>query len=105
MTEETGTSTRPALDFHAAGGVDHPRLRRSLTLQGERVGYGRYRFTGGQEPHWVDLYTTAFPRCDCADHLWRDAICKHILAALIREGDEMILREVGRLFEGLRPAA
>ncbi|HEX6534862.1 MAG TPA: SWIM zinc finger family protein [Gemmatimonadaceae bacterium] len=94
----------PAIDFAAAGGVDRARLERSLALHGERVGYGRYHFTGGREPHWVDLYTAAFPRCDCADHLWRDAICKHILAALIREGNEHIIGEVGRLVAGLRAA-
>lgn len=95
----------PAIDFQAAGGVDRSRLERSLRLHGERVGHGRYHFTGGSEPHWVDLYTEAFPRCDCADHLWRDAICKHILAALIREGDELVIGEVGVLVAGLRSAA
>jgi hypothetical protein len=105
MSEAAETTARPAIDFHAAGGVDRSRLERSLGLHGERVGYGRYHFTGGSEPHWVDLYTAAFPRCDCADHLWRDAICKHILAALIREGNEMIIGEVGRLFAGLKSAA
>ena len=59
---------------------------------------------GGEEPHWVDLYTAAYPRCDCADHLWRDAICKHILAALIREGNERIIGAVGQLVAGLRAA-
>ena len=105
MSEAGETRARPAIDFHAAGGVDRSRLERSLGLHGERVGYGRYHFTGGAEPHWVDLYTAAFPRCDCADHLWRDAICKHILAALIREGNELVLGEVGRLVAGLRSAA
>ena len=105
MTEEGEIRARPAIDFHAAGGVDRARLERSLGLHGEKIGYGRYHFTGGAEPHWVDLYTSAFPRCDCADHLWRHAICKHILAALIREGNEMVLREVGRLVAGLRNAA
>ena len=105
MSEAAATRARPGIDFRAAGGVDRSRLERSLGLHGERVGNGRYRFTGGSEPHWVDLYTAAFPRCDCADHLWRDAICKHILAALIREGNEMVIGEVGRLVAGLKSAA
>ena len=85
----------PAVDFVAAGGVDLPRLERSLRLSGERVGEGRYRVSGGVEAHWVDLYTAQYPRCDCADHLWREAICKHILAALLRDGNEYV---IGALF-------
>src|SRR5262252_8798453 len=77
--------------------IDEGRLGRSLSLRAERVGHGQYRFTGGSEPHWVDLYTAAQPRCDCADHLWRENMCKHILAALIREGDERVVLAVGSL--------
>ena len=79
MSEVAGTRERAAIDFDAAGGVDRARLERCLRLRGERVGYGRYHFTGGKDPHWVDLYTTAIPRCDCADHIWRDAICSWFL--------------------------
>src|SRR5690242_8709074 len=100
--ELESSMAQPAINFAAAGGVDPERLERSLTLHGEQVGYGRYRFTGGSEPHWVDLYTAQYPRCDCADHLWRDTICKHILAALIREGHEHVIGEVGRLVTRLR---
>jgi hypothetical protein len=105
MSEVAETREQPAIDFDAAGGVDRSRLERSLGLRGERVGHGRYHFTGGKDPHWVDLYTAAFPRCDCADHIWRDAICKHILAALIREGNERVIAEVGSLVAGLKSAA
>lgn len=85
------------IDFDTAGGVDLDRLERSLGLHGERVGFGRYRISGGGHDHWVDLYTAAQPRCDCGDHLWRDRICKHILAALLREGNERVLVELPRL--------
>ena len=94
----------PKIDFDAAGGVDLDRLERSLGLRGERVGDGRYRVTGGNTDHWVDLYTATHPRCDCGDQLGRETICKHILAALIREGNERVLGEVGRLFTRLRAA-
>ncbi len=93
------------IDFDAAGGVDLSRLQRSLRLRGERVGRGRYRVTGGRHDHWVDLYTMAHPRCDCGDYLWRERICKHILAALLREGDERVLSVLPDLFDQLRPAA
>ena len=88
----------PAIDFAAAGGVDLDRLQRSLTLDGERVGAGQYRVSGGEHEHWVDLYTTSHPRCDCGDHLWRERICKHILAALLREGNERGGRALAPLF-------
>ena len=85
------------IDFDAAGGVDLDRRERSLGLHGERVGHGRYRITGGTQVHWVDLYTASHPRCDCGDHLWRERICKHILAALLREGNERVLTALPRL--------
>jgi len=95
-------STEPAIDFEAAGGVNLDRLERSLALRAARVGTARYRVTGGAQTHWVDLYTTTFPRCDCGDHLWRDRICKHILAALLREGDEHVLTSLGMLVTRLK---
>jgi len=92
----------PAIDFDAAGGVDLDRLERSLELEGERVGDGRYHVLGGHSDHWVDLYTTSHPRCDCGDHLWRERICKHILAALLREGNDRVVRALGQLFARVR---
>ena len=57
-----------------------------------------YRIRGGDMEHWVDLYTTSHPRCDCGDHLWRERICKHILAALLREGNERVVSALAPLF-------
>ena len=92
---------RLAIDLERVG-LDGRRLERSLGLVGVRVGDGRYRVRGGREPHWVDLYTAHIPRCDCADHLWREKLCKHILAALLREGNEQVIRAVGGLIASLR---
>ena len=92
------------IDFDAAGGVDLDRLERCLVLHGEKVGHGRYHITGGDHDHWVDLYTTSIPRCDCGDHVWRERICKHILAALLREGNGRVVDALGRLFARLREA-
>ncbi|HEX5386690.1 MAG TPA: SWIM zinc finger family protein [Gemmatimonadales bacterium] len=94
-----------AIDFAAAGGVDFNRLERGLELHLERVGVGQYRVSGGAQEHWVDLVSAVHPRCDCGDHLWRDRVCKHILAALLREGDERVLAAVGALVVQLRTAA
>jgi len=93
------------IDLERAGGVDLHRLERSFELEVTPTGEGRYRVWGGEEPHWVDLHTTHFPRCDCADHLWRDRVCKHILAAMLREGDERVLRAVAVLVGRLRNLA
>jgi hypothetical protein len=93
---------QPAIDFDRIGGIDSERLERSLQLAGERVGSGRYRVTGGAQDHWVDLYTTSHPRCDCGDHLGRERLCKHILAALLREGNDRVVAALGRLFMELR---
>lgn len=92
----------PAIDFRTLGGVNLDRLERSLQLHARRVSPGRYRIEGGEQVHWVDLYTASLPRCDCGDHLWRDQICKHILAALLREGDERVLAALRELVLSLR---
>lgn len=90
------------IDFEAVGGVDLDRLERSLALHGERLSEGRYRLSGGQHEHWVDLYTASLPRCDCGDHLWRERICKHILAALLREGNERVVEALPLLVARLK---
>ncbi|MBV9881331.1 MAG: hypothetical protein JO180_12580 [Gemmatirosa sp.] len=93
------------IDLDAVGGVDAGRLERSLGLTSERVGHGRYRVAGGHQDHWVDLYTSAHPRCDCGDHLWREQACKHILAALLREGDQRVVQALAALALRWRDAA
>ena len=93
------------IDIEAAGGVESGRLERGVTLVAERIERGRYRVHGGREEHYVDLSTPNTPRCDCGDHLWRDRVCKHILAALLREGDTEVIAAVGGLVRDLRAAA
>lgn len=90
------------IDIEMAGGIEEGRLERCLALVAESLGQGRYRVTGGTEPHWVDLRSRYVPRCDCGDHLWRERVCKHILAALLREGDERVIRELGPLVRAIR---
>jgi hypothetical protein len=104
MALEQAMTRIPAIDFDAAGGVNLDRLERSLELAPERVGEGRYRVTGGAGEHWVDLFTAAHPRCDCGDHLWREQICKHILACLLREGNERVVRALRDVVVRLKAA-
>jgi hypothetical protein len=86
----------------AGGGIDLPRLERSLALRTQRVGHGQYEVSGGAGSHWVDLYGANQARCDCGDHLWREQVCKHILAALLREGNGGVVGALGRLVAALR---
>jgi hypothetical protein len=86
----------------AASGIDLPRLERSLALRTQRIGHGQYEVSGGAVTHWVDLYGANQPRCDCGDHLWREQVCKHILAALLREGNEGVVGALGQLVAALR---
>jgi uncharacterized Zn finger protein len=93
------------IDVQAAGGLENGRVERGVSLVAVRTGPGRYRVTGGSEAHWVDLATPNHPRCDCGDHLWRDRVCKHIVAALLREGDPDVVQALGGLVRELRAAA
>lgn len=95
----------PLVDLTGADAVDLDRLERGLALRAERVGEGRYRVTGGAGDHWVDLVTSAHPRCDCGDHVWRDQVCKHILAALLREGNEHVVRALATVITRARQSA
>ena len=82
-------------------GVDLSRLERGVQLTCERVEPRRYRVTGGAGEHWVDLAHRDHPRCDCGDHLWREAVCKHILACLLHEGNAGVISAVGTLVSRL----
>src|SRR4051812_38365769 len=82
--------------------LEEGRVERGVQLEAEMVGDSRYRVSGGDTVHWVDLLSHDHPRCDCGDYLWRDAICKHIIAARLREGDERVLFQVGELVRALR---
>lgn len=78
------------------------RVERGVQLECEAAGDGRYKVTGGDSVHWVDLESCDQPRCDCGDYLWRDAVCKHIIAARLREGDEQTIGKLGALVRSLR---
>lgn len=67
--------------------IDPKRVDRAIReLKARPLGGGRYEVFGGSEPHWVNLTASdAAGRCDCADHLWKGVVCKHMIAALIAE--------------------
>ncbi len=68
--------------------IDAGRLLKAGKLPIRKVGWGQYEVGG----HWVDLYHPDIPRCDCADHLWKDQTCKHMLAAMIAEEEPAVMR-------------
>ena len=82
--------------------IDFDRVERGVQLKAEMIEPGRYKVSGGDNTHWVDLIARDHPRCDCGDYLWRDSLCKHIIAARLREGDERVLSQVGALVKSLR---
>ena len=82
----------------AAAMIDLDRLERGVELVCTKVGPGRYHVTGGAHEHWVDLGATgAGPRCDCGDYLWREEVCKHILAAMLQEGNITVISRIGAM--------
>lgn len=85
------------VDVDAAGGIDPRRLLRALELTARRTARGRYLVTGGEETHHVDLIDRQVERCDCGDFLLRDAVCKHLLACLLLEGDSRVLATLTRM--------
>lgn len=92
----------PVIDIESRGPIDIGRLERALGLRAEPAGLGRYRIIGGESEHWVDVHAASHPHCDCGDYIWRDRVCKHIMAALMREGNERVIRAVGELLAALR---
>lgn len=51
----------------------------------------------GDSSYWVNLRDIDCPLCDCHDHVAREVLCKHAIAALLYEGDPRVLLRVGQL--------
>lgn len=77
----------------------YERLEHALALQCERVTRGRYLVTGGRDRHAVDL--DGSPPCDCGDHLYRERLCKHLVAVHLREGEQAAAVALGQYAEQL----
>ena len=96
------TRTISLVNIEAAGGIDPARLARALRLSVQRIERGRYQVSGAKSVHYVDLIDPAMERCDCGDFLWRQLVCQHLLACLLREGDERVVAAAARLVAALR---
>lgn len=84
--------------------VEKSRVRKAVTEVvlhtknefDEPLPKNHYYVTGGEEDHYV--HTVPFWECDCGDWTWRTGfICKHLLAALLYEENNLILRAVRQM--------
>lgn len=118
MTNSTEGVPRPVRSRRKRGGffaralafgVDLGRLEGALMLQARSVGPRQFEIVGGAEPHFVDLSTDAACPCDCGDFTWRGGTqpspCKHMLRAMLAEGDSRILLATAALVAGIREYA
>ena len=96
------TRTISLVNIEAAGGIDPARLARALRLSVQRIERGRYQVSGAKSVHYVDLIDPTTERCDCGDFIWRQIVCQHLLACLLREGDERVVAAAARLIAALR---
>lgn len=92
--ESTGGLQSHTVDWPA--GIDPYRLRRALELKVRSVEAGRFRITGGSDPHIVRRHQGEY-RCDCADAQKGQRHCKHVLAVKLTRGDQKILSLVSLL--------
>ncbi|MEZ9540313.1 DEAD/DEAH box helicase [Shewanella sp. 10N.286.51.B8] len=75
--------------------IDLYRLKRSLELKIKPSGEGRYRVTGGSEPHFLQTKNKKY-LCDCMDFK-KGNLCKHILAVKRYRKDPITLSEINDL--------
>lgn len=72
-------------------------VRRGLHLHVHQATTSSYLVTGGSASHWVNVGDPMVELCDCADHLSRARVCKHIVRVLIALEDPRMLRRVAEL--------
>lgn len=73
------------------GQADLRRLARAVHLDVQGMGPGRYRVTGGAEPHSVLKQADGWG-CDCADFQFAGGFCKHVVAVRLVAGDPKAIR-------------
>ena len=71
--------------------ADLRRLARALYLDVTEMGLGRFRVSGGAEPHMLQKHSDGMS-CDCVDYATRGGLCKHVLAVRLVSGDRKLLR-------------
>jgi hypothetical protein len=69
--------------------LDKALMRKALALRVEPIGDFEYHVTGEEDDYYVALHY--YFSCDCADFIYRDRICKHLLASLVVHGDREAL--------------
>jgi len=66
------------------------RLCRALHLDCERIADQQYRVSGAGHAYTVNLRST--PECPCEDRTLAGQACKHLLRAMLAEGDRDVLQ-------------
>lgn len=76
---------------------DPARLTRAAKLLPtvERLGPAQFVMRGSNGPRYVDLDTD--PYCECEDRFWNGAMCKHIIAGRLVNGDVEMIQALGDL--------
>lgn len=100
----------PPIDFEHLT-IDPERLERALTLTVEPflpqpgaysvTPVGREAERHGILGYWIDLRSPDVPRCTCADHTFKQVICKHMLACLLYEGEPHVVAALQALQSAL----
>ena len=72
--------------------VDLRRLCRAVHADAVRIGDHRYRVTRADHTQLVDLGAEPGAECSCPDYRIRGALCCHVLAAHLAEGNPEVLR-------------
>jgi hypothetical protein len=94
---------------YMAFGFDLARVEKALRLQARKIGHRQFEVAGGETLHYVDLAPRVACPCDCGDHVWRGDThlgpCKHVLRALLAEGDADVLLAVAALLTATREYA
>lgn len=71
--------------------IDLGRLKRALALEVKEVSNKlQYRVQGSQEDYYVRIGST--PLCYCLDATYRNAYCKHLLAASLATNDPNVMQ-------------
>lgn len=89
-TEDATRSVPHDIDNPMRPPLDPKRVQNALALVAQRMDATSYAVHGPNGSHHVTLRPHF--SCDCADHIWRDSMCKHIIAALLAYGDPTAIK-------------
>jgi len=84
-------------DREGAVKIHLDRLARAVHCDVDRLASHRYRVQRADHVRIVDLAASAGEECSCDDYRYRGALCIHLLAAYLAEGERDVLRSLRAL--------